>query len=289
MGDYQLIVQTAPVAVVDTNDALSEATLLGAISTAATTVDASITPDVDVDMYRFTVTAGQVVDFDIDTTLNGPGGLGSYLRLFNGQGQQTGRQQRCGGARRKRGRIRRVPAVHLRTAGTYYLGVSNANNRQYNSAHRRRGHGGRTERDGRLSADRANAPVPRGHQRCPVRGHAVGSHLDDSDHGQFEHYARHRRGHVSLHGHSRPSRRFRHRHGAQRSWRLGLVPPAVQRAGPATGVQQRCDGPRRKRRRIRRLPAVHVRHGGHLLPRRVECEQHAVQLRSPATGTRRAA
>ena len=72
----------------DTDDALSEATLLGAISTAATTVNSSLTPDVDVDMYRFTVTAGQVVDFDIDTALNGPGGLGSYLRLFNGQGQQ---------------------------------------------------------------------------------------------------------------------------------------------------------------------------------------------------------
>ncbi len=39
-------------------------------------------------MYRFTVTAGQLVDFDIDTTLNGQGGLGSYIRLFDSQGQQ---------------------------------------------------------------------------------------------------------------------------------------------------------------------------------------------------------
>ena len=32
------------------------------------------------DIYSFTVTAGQVVDFDIDTSTNGPGGLGSFLR-----------------------------------------------------------------------------------------------------------------------------------------------------------------------------------------------------------------
>ena len=66
--------------------AISEAASLGAVSTTPITVSASISPDTDVNMVGFTVSAGQVVDFDIDTPLNGPGGLGSYLRLFNAQG-----------------------------------------------------------------------------------------------------------------------------------------------------------------------------------------------------------
>src|SRR5262249_33773118 len=84
-GSYQLTVQALPV---DTNDSISAATSLGAVSTTPITVNDSISPDIDVDIYSFTVTPGQVVDFDIDTPLNGPGGLGSYLRLFNVQGQQ---------------------------------------------------------------------------------------------------------------------------------------------------------------------------------------------------------
>ncbi len=39
-------------------------------------------------MVRFTVTAGQTVDFDIDTTTNGGTGLQSYLRIFNSSGAQ---------------------------------------------------------------------------------------------------------------------------------------------------------------------------------------------------------
>ena len=131
IGDYQLIVQTAPTDVADTDDAISEATVLGAISTTPKTVDASITLDVDVDMYRFTVTAGQVVDFDIDTPLNGPGGLGSYLRLFNGQGQELAANN--DGAAPGENDI--VYDSYLRrtfaASGTFYVGISNVNNTQY--------------------------------------------------------------------------------------------------------------------------------------------------------------
>src|SRR5689334_3188562 len=70
----------------DLDDSLSEATLLGSITTTAKTTSAAVSPDTDVDMYRFTVVAGQVVDFDINTPVNGPGGLDSYLRLFDSQG-----------------------------------------------------------------------------------------------------------------------------------------------------------------------------------------------------------
>src|SRR6186713_769574 len=73
---------------VDLNDSLGEAVNVGTITTTGTSVNASIVEDIDVNIYGFNVTAGQTVDFDIDTSLNGPGGLGSFLRLFNAQGQQ---------------------------------------------------------------------------------------------------------------------------------------------------------------------------------------------------------
>ena len=88
IGAYQLVVQGIVTDTNDTDDTISEATALGPITTTANTSSNGISPDTDVDMYGFTVTAGQVVDFDIDTTQNGSGGLGSYIRLFNAQGVQ---------------------------------------------------------------------------------------------------------------------------------------------------------------------------------------------------------
>ncbi len=132
IGSYTLIVQTAPDNPPDDDDELSEATALGEISTSATTVAAAITPDVDVDMYRFTVTAGQVVDFDVDTPLNGPGGLGSYLRLFNSQGQQLAFNNDGAAPGENEVRFDSYLRHTFTSRGTYYLGVSNWNNTQYN-------------------------------------------------------------------------------------------------------------------------------------------------------------
>ncbi len=133
IGSYQLIIQTAAVVLPDPNDAISEAFALGAVSTTPSSVSAAISPDTDVNMVSFIVTAGQVVDFDIDTTLNGKGGLGSYVRLFNAQGVEL--------ASNNDGLAPGESALgfdaYLRytfvTAGTYYLGVSNFNNIQYNA------------------------------------------------------------------------------------------------------------------------------------------------------------
>lgn len=72
----------------DLDDEISEATNLFDASTAGVTVSDAIVPDTDVDMYKFRVTSNMVVDFDIDTAINGPGGLGSYLRLFSSSGTQ---------------------------------------------------------------------------------------------------------------------------------------------------------------------------------------------------------
>ena len=121
-GSYALIVQALPV---DTDDSLSESVPLGTISTTPKTIDASITPDIDVDMYRFTVAARQVVDFDIDTALNGPGGLGSYLRLFNAQGQQLAFNNDAVAPGENVIGFDAYLRFTFATAGTYYIGVSN--------------------------------------------------------------------------------------------------------------------------------------------------------------------
>jgi len=82
-------------------------------------------------MVSFSVIAGQVVDFDIDTALNGPGGLASFLRLFNAQGQQLA----IGNAAVAPDESVLGYDAYLRhsfaTAGTYFLSVSNDSNIQY--------------------------------------------------------------------------------------------------------------------------------------------------------------
>src|SRR5207244_1318356 len=53
-GSYQLTAQALPD---DTDDTIAEATLLGTLTTTALTRNNTITPDIDVDMYGFTVVA----------------------------------------------------------------------------------------------------------------------------------------------------------------------------------------------------------------------------------------
>jgi hypothetical protein len=128
-GIYQLTIQALPV---DVDDAINEAIALGAISTSPVTRAASITTDIDVDMYQFSVIAGQVVEFDIDTTLNGPGGLGSYIRLFNPQGTQLDFNDNAAAPGESLGFDAYLRYTFV-AAGSYYLGVSNFNNNAYNA------------------------------------------------------------------------------------------------------------------------------------------------------------
>lgn len=132
IGEYTLRVQTPPPAPVDTDDSISESFSLGQISTIASTTTATVNPDVDVDMFRFDVTAGMVVDFDIDTTLNGAGGLGSFLRLFNVQGTELAFNDDGIAPGENVLGFDAYLRFRFTTAGTYYLGVSNFNNTLYN-------------------------------------------------------------------------------------------------------------------------------------------------------------
>lgn len=132
-GAYTLIVQTAPAVPVDGDDSLAEAPNLGAISTTpVSTSNAQISPDVDVDMYQFSATAGQIIDLDIDTTLNGPGGLGSFIRLFNSTGTEIAFNNDAAAPGETLG-FDAYLRFTVQTTGTYYLGVSNATNTLYNA------------------------------------------------------------------------------------------------------------------------------------------------------------
>jgi Bacterial pre-peptidase C-terminal domain len=129
IGAYKLTIQALPV---DTDDSITEAPNLGTIGTNTVTRDDSIVTDIDVDIFRFTVTAGKVLDFDIDTTQNGPGGLGSYLRLFNSQGQQLAFNDNAIAPGENVIGFDAYLRYTFTSGGTYAIGVSNANNKTYN-------------------------------------------------------------------------------------------------------------------------------------------------------------
>lgn len=129
VGDYSLIVQGLPP---DTDDTLAEADFLGRVSTSPETVSGQIDPDIDVDIYEFTVVDGQIVDFDVDTPLNGPGGLGSYLRLFNSSGQQLAFNDDAPAPGETVLGFDAYLRHEFAVGGTYFLAVSNWNNVSYN-------------------------------------------------------------------------------------------------------------------------------------------------------------
>ena len=116
----------------DFDDSISEAFRLGALSTTPSIVSSSISPDTDVNMVSFTVSAGQIVDFDIDTALNGAGGLGSYVRLFNAQGTQLAFNNDGAAPDENAIGFDAYLRYTFATAETFYLGVSNFNNALYN-------------------------------------------------------------------------------------------------------------------------------------------------------------
>ncbi len=129
IGTYTLVVSTLPI---DPDNSIATATQLGAISASEKLISASITPDIDLDLYEFTVSTGQVVDFNINTPLNGPGGLGSFLRLFNSAGQQLAFNDDAAAPGEAVAGFDAYLRYTFPAVGTYYIGVSNYTNIEYN-------------------------------------------------------------------------------------------------------------------------------------------------------------
>lgn len=123
----------------DVPGTLSRALDLGAVNTTAIVRSEAVSPATDVDMYKFRVSAGQRIGFDIDTPTNGPPGLGSYLRLFD----STGRELASNNDRLAPGDPPPGPNAGANgfdsyieypfpASGTYFIGVSNWQHRSYN-------------------------------------------------------------------------------------------------------------------------------------------------------------
>ncbi len=121
-GEYTLTISGS-----DGDDQISEATNLGAVSSLQRR-DASIEGARDVDMYRFTVTAGQFVAFDIDTA-NGST-LDSYLTLFNSSGTALATND-DGTATNESANDDSYLTYTFSQAGTYYIAVSSAANTSF--------------------------------------------------------------------------------------------------------------------------------------------------------------
>ncbi|NBV44855.1 MAG: hypothetical protein EBR86_04265 [Planctomycetia bacterium] len=125
-GDYMLLVSPVDT---DPDDAIDQAIVLGSI-TASRSVTGDITPALDVDMYAFTVTAGQRIAFDIDRPAGS--GLDSYLRWFDARGNELASND-DGPTPGEAASTESYLEFTFPTAGTFYLGVSGFGNARYNA------------------------------------------------------------------------------------------------------------------------------------------------------------
>src|SRR5687767_1586883 len=114
---------------VDTNDQISEAYNLGAMTVNRSRTGQAMDTAQDVDMYRFSVTAGQRIGFDVDRA---SGSLDSYLRVFDAAGNQLAFND-DGPTPGEAASSQAYVEVTFNTAGTFYVGVSGFGNQNYSA------------------------------------------------------------------------------------------------------------------------------------------------------------
>ena len=129
-GAFNLIVTPFVTTSTDTDDQIIEAASFGAISTTRSTSGYSIQSATDVDMFSFSVTAGQRVQFDIDRP---SGSLDSVIRLFNSSGTQL-QINDDGSGPGEAASTESFLDVTFNVGGTYYLGVSGYGNSAFNAS-----------------------------------------------------------------------------------------------------------------------------------------------------------
>lgn len=124
-GDYMLLVSPADA---DPDDAINQATSLGAITTPRRSSGQVSSAD-DVDMFSFSVAAGQRISFNIDNPTGGT--LDSFLRCFDARGNVLGSND-DGPAPNEPASNESYLELIFPVAGTYYVGVSGFGNTSYN-------------------------------------------------------------------------------------------------------------------------------------------------------------
>ncbi|MEH2077389.1 MAG: pre-peptidase C-terminal domain-containing protein [Nostoc sp.] len=100
------------------------------IKTLGEFVDFSLNPQTDVDLVKFTVSAGQQVGFDVDS--RNASNLNTYLRVFRSDGTQLAANN-DGAAPGETSSQFSYLAYTFAQAGTYYIGVSFNPNSNYNA------------------------------------------------------------------------------------------------------------------------------------------------------------
>ena len=115
----------------DPDDQISEVT---AVTPLNTTITGVLDNRLDVDMYKFTVTAGQTLQFDLDTAGLATPLIDSVLRLFNAAGSQLTKDDDSDGYQLiglEANDLESFIQYTFAVAGTYYIGVSGFDNSGY--------------------------------------------------------------------------------------------------------------------------------------------------------------
>jgi uncharacterized delta-60 repeat protein len=110
----------------DTNDTIAESTPIAM----GKAVSGTISSPLDVNMYRFTVTAGQTISFDEDAAKGSS--LEAYLRLFDSKGHQLAANDNAA-AKGESVSLDSALKFKFTTAGTYYIAVSDHLNIAYSA------------------------------------------------------------------------------------------------------------------------------------------------------------
>ncbi len=113
----------------DPDDQISEALPLGALMQTRSSTN-QIDSSTDVDLFSFSVAAGQKISFDIDATPTSAA-VDSLLRLFDSSGNQLASNDNSP-APGESGSTESFLSYNFVTAGTYYVGVSSSANSTYN-------------------------------------------------------------------------------------------------------------------------------------------------------------
>jgi hypothetical protein len=123
-GGYALRLTAVATAPADPDDQTSEAR---SISIGGSVTD-SIGIPTDVDLFKFTVTAGKRIGFDVDPTSGST--LDSFVRVFNSGGSRIASNDNAAAPGETLGKASYLEYTFA-TAGTYYVGVSGAPNGSY--------------------------------------------------------------------------------------------------------------------------------------------------------------